>query len=101
MSPKLEYLIHILEWVRIEEFVTASWHGVGRPPHERAWLANAFVAKMVLGLTTTTHLLERKRLPNYTCAAAGSAGRVIFQGSRCSRLSPVASLGSSAKRCAR
>jgi IS5 family transposase len=59
MSPKLEYLIHILEWVRIEEFVTASWHGVGRPPHERAWLANAFVAKMVLGLTTTTHLLER------------------------------------------
>lgn len=32
---------------------------MGRPPHERAWLANAFVAKAVLGLTTTTGLIER------------------------------------------
>ncbi|AWY01211.1 hypothetical protein A8139_15510 [Marinomonas primoryensis] len=31
----------------------------GRPPHELAWLANAFVAKVVLGLTTTVHLIER------------------------------------------
>jgi hypothetical protein len=30
---------------------------VGRPPHERAWLANAFVAKAVLELTTTAGLL--------------------------------------------
>jgi hypothetical protein len=45
LTPKLEKLIHILEWVRIEEFTAASWCGVGRPGHERAWLANAFVAK--------------------------------------------------------
>jgi hypothetical protein len=59
LTPKLEKVIHTLEWVRIEEFTKASWCGVGRPPHERAWLANAFVAKSVLGLTTTTALIER------------------------------------------
>ena len=59
LTPKLEKVIHILEWVRIEEHVRSSWCGEGRPPHERAWLANAFVAKSVLGMTTTRGLLER------------------------------------------
>lgn len=45
------------EWARIEEFTGSTWCGVGRPPHERAWLANAFVAKAVLELTTTAGLL--------------------------------------------
>ena len=38
-------MIDILQWVRIEEFTRLSWCGVGHPPFERAWLANAFVAK--------------------------------------------------------
>lgn len=59
LTPKLEKVIHILEWVRIEEFPPATWCGVGRPPHDRAWLANAFVSKAVLGLTTTAGLIER------------------------------------------
>lgn len=59
LTPKLEKLIHTLEWVRIEEFVSSSWRGVGRPPSERAWLANAFVAKAVLGLASTAGLIER------------------------------------------
>lgn len=59
LTPKLEKVIHTLEWVRIEAFVSSSWCGEGRPPHERAWLANAFVAKSVLGLTTTRALIER------------------------------------------
>jgi hypothetical protein len=59
VTPKLERVIHTLEWVRIEEFVTSTWRGIGRPPSERAWLANAFVAKAVLGLTTTAGLIER------------------------------------------
>lgn len=59
LTPKLERVIHTLEWVRIEEFVTSSWCGIGRPPKERAWLANAFVAKAVLGLDTTRGLIER------------------------------------------
>ena len=59
LTPKLVNIIHILEWVRIEEFTPSSWCGVGRPGHERAWLANAFVAKTVLGITTTAGLIER------------------------------------------
>ena len=58
LTPKLEKLIHTLEWVRIEEFVPL-WHGVGRPWHDRCALANAFVAKSVLGLASTAALIER------------------------------------------
>ena len=59
LTPKLEKVVHTLEWVRIEEFSGSSWRGVGRPPHERDWLANAFVAKTVLGLASTAALIER------------------------------------------
>jgi hypothetical protein len=62
LTPKLEKLIHILEWVRIEEFTATSWCGVGRPGHERTWLANAFVAKAVLGITATAGLIERLKI---------------------------------------
>lgn len=62
LTPKLEKVIHVLEWVRIEEFTVSTWQGIGRPPCERAWLANAFVAKAVLGLTSTTGLIERLTL---------------------------------------
>ncbi|MES3020707.1 MAG: IS5/IS1182 family transposase, partial [Pseudomonadota bacterium] len=43
----------MLEWARIEDFADDTWGGIGRPPHVRAWLANAFVAKAVLGIATT------------------------------------------------
>jgi len=59
LTPKLEHLIHTLEWVRIEEFVSSTWGGCGRPEHDRGMLANAFVAKAVLGLPTTAGLIER------------------------------------------
>ena len=59
LTPKLEKVIYVLEWVRIEEFTENCWCGMGSPPHERAWLANAFVAKAMLGLSTTAGLLER------------------------------------------
>ena len=59
LTPKLEHLIHTLEWVRIEEFVSSTWGGCGRPEHDRGMLANAFVAKAVLGLPTTAGLVER------------------------------------------
>jgi hypothetical protein len=59
ISPKLEQVIHTLEWVRIDEFVVSSWCGNGRPPHDRAALASAFVAKAVLGLSITKGLIER------------------------------------------
>ena len=34
------------------------WCGVGCPPHERAWLVHAFIAKAVYEFTTTRALLE-------------------------------------------
>jgi hypothetical protein len=59
LTPKLEKVIHTLEWIRIDEFVGSTWCGVGRPPRDRAALASAFVAKAVLGLSTTAGLMER------------------------------------------
>jgi Transposase domain (DUF772) len=59
LTPRLEKLIHILEWIQIEEWTAVSWCGIGRPPVERAWLANAFVAKIVLDLPTTVGLIDR------------------------------------------
>ena len=62
LTPRLEKLIHILEWVQIEEFVEASGCGIGRPPHERSVIANAFVAKVVLKLDTTIGLIDRLKV---------------------------------------
>lgn len=59
LTPKLEKVIHTLEWVRIDEFVGATWCGTGRPPRDRAAMASAYIAKAVLGLTTTAGLIER------------------------------------------
>ena len=59
LTPKLVKLVHTLEWVRIEEFVSSTWGGCGRPSHDRGMLANAFVAKAVLGISTTAGLIER------------------------------------------
>jgi len=59
LTPKLEKVVHLLEWTRIEEFVVSTWRGCGRPEHDRGMLANAFVAKAVLGISTTAGLIER------------------------------------------
>jgi Transposase DDE domain/Transposase domain (DUF772) len=59
LTPRLEKLVHIFDWVRIEEWPVATWQGIGRKPYERSALANAFVAKAVLQLPTTRALIER------------------------------------------
>ena len=59
LTPRLEKLVHILDWVRIEEWPVSSWQGIGRKPHDRGALANAFVAKVVLNLATTRGVIER------------------------------------------
>jgi hypothetical protein len=41
LTPKLEKLIHTLEWVRSEEFVP-GWQGLGRPPKDRGALAKKY-----------------------------------------------------------
>jgi len=61
VTPKLERLVHILDWVRIEQFVNEGC-GVGRPPRDRFAIANAFVAKVVLNLPTTVALIDRLKV---------------------------------------
>lgn len=50
LTPKLQKVIHTLEWVRIEEFVGSSRCAEGRPPYERSWPATAYAATAVLGV---------------------------------------------------
>lgn len=58
LTSKQQYLIRILEMVRIEEFVK-TFCGAGRPPEDRKALARSFVAKAVYNMTTTRELIER------------------------------------------
>ncbi|MEY4968141.1 MAG: hypothetical protein RIQ73_840 [Actinomycetota bacterium] len=37
LTPKLEQVIHTLEWVRIEEFVRSTWSGLFRWPKSRLY----------------------------------------------------------------
>lgn len=59
LTPVMERLLRIWEWIEIERFVPSTRGYVGRPRKERAALARAFVAKTVLGLTETSALVER------------------------------------------
>ena len=59
LSPGGKRLVEILEVVQIERLVNTSNFGlIGRPLKERRPIARAFVAKSVLGLTTTRSLLH-------------------------------------------
>jgi hypothetical protein len=59
LSEMHRQIITVLELARIEVFVE-TWSCLpGRPPAERASLARSFVAKAVLGLPTTSMLIER------------------------------------------
>ena len=33
LTPKLLQVVHILEWTRLEDFVSTTWDGSGRPEH--------------------------------------------------------------------
>jgi hypothetical protein len=62
LTPKLEKVVQTLEWVRMEEFTGSTWRGwggCGRPEQDRGMLDSGFVAKAVLGLSTTAGLIER------------------------------------------
>ena len=58
-SPKLEKLIHILEWIPLDLYLPYIGQTNGRPTKDRSAIARAFIAKAVLNLGTTRALIER------------------------------------------
>ncbi len=58
VTSALERLLHILDWVRLEHYVDDGC-GQGRPPRDHFAIANAFMAKAVLGISTTVGLIDR------------------------------------------
>ena len=59
MTEKEQKLVTTLELIRIERFTACSRSLRGRPPKERAAVAQAFVAKAVYNMPTTRALLDR------------------------------------------
>lgn len=68
LSPKLEEVIRVLEWSRIESLVACYDSGPGQPQADRCALASAFIAKAVLGLSTTRALIERLQIDSQASA---------------------------------
>src|SRR3974377_303873 len=59
ITEALGRLVTTLDVIGLEAFVPAPPRGPGRPPEDRRALARAFVAKAVLGVPTTSALIER------------------------------------------
>ena len=86
LTPKLEKRVHVLDWVRIEEWSMQTWLGIGRKLYDRSALANAFVAKAVLGLATTRALIERRAMDRSLKRLCGfSMSKVVPDASTFSR----------------
>jgi hypothetical protein len=62
LSPSLEKVIRVLEFVQVERFIPAGRGWVGAPRKDREALARAFVAKAVLNLPTTESLIDRLKV---------------------------------------
>ena len=59
ITETLGRLVTTLDVIGLEAFVPEPPRGPGRPPQDRRALARAFVAKAVLGVPTTSALIER------------------------------------------
>ena len=59
ITEALGRLVTTLDVIGLEAFVPQRPRGPGRPPEDRRALARAFVAKAVLGVPTTSALIER------------------------------------------
>jgi Transposase DDE domain/Transposase domain (DUF772) len=59
ITEALGRLVTTLDVIGLEAFVPEPPRGPGRPPEDRRALARAFVAKTVLGVPTTSALIER------------------------------------------
>jgi IS5 family transposase len=60
LSDRQQKLVRTLTLLQLDSFVAVR-HGRGRPPHDRAAIARALVAKAVFNFPTTRALLDRLR----------------------------------------
>jgi hypothetical protein len=80
LSPALEKVIRVLEFVHVERFVTSVRGWVGAPPKDRVALARAFVAKAVLNLGTTEGLIDRLKVDHALRRICGFDRRLRIPG---------------------
>lgn len=62
LSPQLELLASVVSLVPLSRLLSAGRARTGRPAKDRAALATAFIAKAILNLPTTRHLMDRLRV---------------------------------------
>src|SRR5260370_16399816 len=62
LSAQLQLLASIISLVPLGRLLSARSASTGRPAKDRAALATAFIAKAVLNLPTTRHLISRLRV---------------------------------------
>src|SRR5271170_3151055 len=86
ITEALGRLVTTLDVIGLEAFVPEPPRGPGRPPEDRRALARAFVAKAVLGVPTTSALIERldvdKSLRRLGATLASSFRSHVFPGVR-------------------
>ena len=56
LDERYQFLVAVLDFVRVERVLPPARTGRGRPRHDRAALARAFIAKAVLHIATTSDL---------------------------------------------
>ena len=59
LTPMHQRIVHTLDWLDMERLLGYAGPRVGAPEHSRVALAQAFVAKAVLGFERTTQLRSR------------------------------------------
>jgi len=97
ITEALGRLVTALDVIGLEAFVPDPPRAPGRPPEDRRALARAFVAKAVLGVPTTSALIERldvdkslRRILGFRATLASPFRSHVFPGVRRIRARPAA-----------
>lgn len=76
LTPKLEKLVHTLDWLDFDKLLGSSWCGIGRKPYQRYDIAKAFIAKSVLRISQTSALLDRLMVDSSLRRICGFVGKI-------------------------